>query len=193
MSRIPPFRLLSPTLQLRHLTKVGILAALALACFAQPPSQTQLPPADELLDTLEIRNSALPLPNVLTAGQPTEEQLRQAAELGFRTVINLRSEGEDLGFDEAAVATELGLEYLAIPISGAQDLTPKAVETLSEALANAPTQPVLLHCASSNRVGALLALKAQWLDGASTQEALILGREAGLTRLEPAVTEMLSQ
>jgi hypothetical protein len=40
-------------------------------------------------------------------------------------------------------------------------------------------------------VGALLALKAFQLDGASAEEALDLGRRAGLKGLEPAVRERL--
>ncbi len=36
-----------------------------------------------------------------------------------------------------------------------------------------------------------MALRAHWLEGASAEEALELGRAAGMTRLEPAVREML--
>jgi hypothetical protein len=49
----------------------------------------------------------------------------------------------------------------------------------------------MVHCASGNRVGALLALRANRLEGASPEDALELGLDAGLTRLEPAVREAL--
>ena len=50
---------------------------------------------------------------------------------------------------------------------------------------------MLLHCGSGNRVGALLALKAFWLDGGSAEEALEVGLAGGVTRLEPTVRELL--
>jgi protein tyrosine phosphatase (PTP) superfamily phosphohydrolase (DUF442 family) len=50
--------------------------------------------------------------------------------------------------------------------------------------------PVLVHCASSNRVGALLALRHS-LSGAGDEEALKHGRQGGMTRLEKVVVERL--
>jgi protein tyrosine phosphatase (PTP) superfamily phosphohydrolase (DUF442 family) len=52
--------------------------------------------------------------------------------------------------------------------------------------------PVLVHCGSGNRVGALLALRAS-INGASDEEALELGRQAGLTRAEAVVLERLDE
>ena len=51
--------------------------------------------------------------------------------------------------------------------------------------------PVLLHCGSGNRIGALLALRAVWLEGKDPAAALDYGKAAGLTGLEPAVKSML--
>jgi hypothetical protein len=52
-------------------------------------------------------------------------------------------------------------------------------------------EPVVLHCASSNRVGALLAMKAFYLDDATPEEALALAKKAGITRMEPSVRQKL--
>jgi hypothetical protein len=49
----------------------------------------------------------------------------------------------------------------------------------------------MLHCGSGNRIGALFALMAFHLEGESADRALQVGREAGLTRLEPVVRERL--
>ena len=49
---------------------------------------------------------------------------------------------------------------------------------------------MLLHCASGNRVGALLALAAAE-DGASDDAALELGRRAGLGSQVPTVEQVL--
>ena len=51
--------------------------------------------------------------------------------------------------------------------------------------------PVIIHCASGNRVGALLALRANLIQGKSASEALAFGKAAGLTTLEDAVKQRL--
>jgi len=48
-----------------------------------------------------------------------------------------------------------------------------------------------LHCATGNRVGALIALQVFWLQELTPQEALDKGLKAGLTRLRPHVEEVL--
>jgi uncharacterized protein (TIGR01244 family) len=132
-----------------------------------------------------------PAEDLYTGGQPTAEQLQQAATAGITTVIDLRQPTEDRGFDETATAASLGLHYVRIPVGGAAGLTPAKVQALQAALAQA-NGPVLLHCASGNRVGALLALmKAQ--QGASTEQALQFGREAGMTSLEAQTRTLLEQ
>jgi len=132
-----------------------------------------------------------PAEDLYTGGQPTAEQLQQAATAGITTVIDLRHPTEDRGFDETATAASLGLHYLRIPVAGAAGLTPANVQALQTALAQA-NGPVLLHCASGNRVGALLALmKAR--QGASTEQALQFGRDAGMTSLDAETRTRLEQ
>jgi len=142
--------------------------------------------------TPEIPNARSPLDGVWSGGQPTAEQIGEAAEAGFRTVINLRGAGEP-GYEWEAEAVErLGLRYVHIPVAGAAGLTRENVERLDVALRDAlPNGPVLLHCGSGNRIGAMLALREAWLRGATSNEALRLGLAAGLTRLEPEVRTLL--
>jgi protein tyrosine phosphatase (PTP) superfamily phosphohydrolase (DUF442 family) len=85
------------------------------------------------------------------------------------------------------------LRYVELPIAGASDLTRENVERLDRALRDAlPAGPVLLHCASGNRVGALLALRETWLRGAEPEAALALGRAAGLAGLEAKTRELMT-
>jgi hypothetical protein len=51
---------------------------------------------------------------------------------------------------------------------------------------------VLLHCASANRAGALLALRAK-SNGADSAAALELGVASGLTSLKPTVETRLKE
>ncbi len=126
-----------------------------------------------------------------TGGQPYAAQLQQAASAGIATVIDLRQPNEDRGFDEAATASTLGLHYVRIPVAGAAGLTAANAQALQAALSQS-NGPVLLHCASGNRVGALLAL-LKHQQGASTEEALQFGRDAGMTSLEAQTRTLLEQ
>jgi uncharacterized protein (TIGR01244 family) len=126
-------------------------------------------------------------------GQPSQEQVLQLPSEGFRRIIDLRPPTEDHGFDEPLIAARANLTYLSLPIAGETDLTPANVRTLDQWLAD-PAQPkVLVHCGSSNRVGALLALRAHWLHGSGNEAAIDIGRAAGLKGLEPAVRSLLAR
>lgn len=133
-----------------------------------------------------------PAPNLLTAGQPTASDFEAMAKAGLKHVINLRPPTEDAGFDEAALAARLGLNYTVVPVAGPGDLNRRSTQALDAALAKAGGEATLVHCASSNRVGALLALRAAWLQNKPADEALAFGRAAGLTKMEPAVQQLLA-
>lgn len=143
------------------------------------------------LTDIDLPMGGNPLPNLLTAGQPGPGDFEALAAAGLKRVVNLRPENEDPGYDEPALAARLGLHYQVIPVAGPGDLTPDSARALDAALQAAGSDPVLIHCASSNRVGALLALRASWLHGASDEQALALGRAGGLTKMEPMVAQLL--
>lgn len=131
--------------------------------------------------------------DLYSGGQPTPAELAELGRQGLRTVINLRPASEASGFDEAATVAGLGLRYVPIPVAGSADLSLATVRRFAAALAAARSAgPVLVHCASGNRVGALLALAQGWLHGATPAAALALGRSAGLASLEGAVAALLA-
>ena len=84
----------------------------------------------------------------------------------------------------------LGMRYVAIPVDGSEGLTIENAQFLAAALATSDA-PVIVHCGSGNRVGALFSLKALELDGKSAEEALAIGLAAGVTKMEPAVRDLL--
>lgn len=129
---------------------------------------------------------------VLVGGQPGEDVLREARDAGIEVVVNFRGESEDLGYDEEAVAAELGLAYLRVPVAGAQGLTPENVLLLDAVLKQVGDRPVLMHCASGNRVGALHALHAARFGGKDTETAIEIGKAHGLTSLEGEVRKRLA-
>lgn len=135
-----------------------------------------------------------PAAGVYAAGQPSPDELAALARSGVRTVINLRAPDEPMEFDEAQVAQALGLRYVSFPVAGAGDVTRRTAERFSRELELARGEgDVLVHCASANRVGALLALDHGLTRGAPREEALALGRAGGLVSLEPLVDDLLRQ
>jgi len=135
---------------------------------------------------------AEPDPGLVTAAQPGPAQVADLRRLGYRRFISLRPADEPGAGWEEAEFTDGDARFVRIPISGAGDLTRENVETLERVLVEAGGEGAVLYCASSNRVGALLALRAHWLQGAEPEAALELGRRAGLAALEPAVRELLA-
>lgn len=131
-----------------------------------------------------------PETGIISAAQPSTEQLRELAEAGFTTVINLRTEAE-MSFDEGELVESLGMTYHSIPVGGAGDVTANAARQLDGYLA-AASGPVLVHCASSNRVGALFAVR-EHLAGADKETAVSKGKKAGLTTLEGRAREVIDQ
>lgn len=144
------------------------------------------------VQAIGVPNTAMPFENLITSGQPTQEQLSALVDLGYANFISLRpSTEEGAGWEEAIVSDE-GISFARIPVAGAEGLTRENVAALDRILDEAGAAGTVLYCGTSGRVGAMLALRAYWLDGAGPEEALALGREAGLTRLEPTVAELLA-
>ncbi len=190
--------------QLERVASVVLVAIVGAACADQPNEQAtgtedaapvvELSGAEAAFATatdLGIRNARHPMDDVVTAGQPTEEQMVALVESGVRHAISLRPASEDGAGWEEAHAEGAGYDFARLPISGAESLTRETVEEFAALLDEAGGEPTLLYCASSNRVGALVALKAAWIDGADPQDALEQGLSAGLTRLEAPVRGLL--
>jgi uncharacterized protein (TIGR01244 family) len=130
-------------------------------------------------------------PTLAIGGQPAPEALARLGEWGFRTVINLRPPSEPGVAAEEEALRAAGLRYVSIPVT-AETLDWEAAQRLEAALAESATQATLLHCSSSNRVGALLAL-IEARAGADSAAALERGRRLGLApgKTTERVTKLL--
>ena len=101
---------------------------------------------------------------------------------GFKAVINLRTATErGANIDEnRARAESLGLKYLHIPFNGSAPEN-KTFDDFLTAIADKSNQPVYIHCASANRVGAVWLAKRVLQDGWSTEKATEEARLIGLS------------
>jgi len=132
-----------------------------------------------------------PAEAITAAGQPNENGLKELADSGYAAVIDLRTEGEDRGLDEKVVVESLGMDYISLPIEGRGAISFENAAKLDRILSKYD-EPVLVHCGSSNRVGALFALREK-MNGADDEDALAFGKSAGMTSLEDTVKLRLAE
>lgn len=168
------------------LVLVSLLTAAACADDAAAPVARPYVDVGSIVSVDDVA----PVDGLRAAGQPNAADLKVFRDAGYRAVIDIRGPDEDRGMDEAAVAAELGLDYISLPVVGSEAINFETARQL-DALLERYDEPVLVHCGSSNRVGALLALRKR-LDGASDAEALDYGKSAGLGGLTPVVEERLN-
>jgi len=141
-------------------------------------------------ETYNMINAAEPLPGLTTGGQPSLQDLKRLADSGTRVVINLRTKGEFKRFDEKSAVEELGMSYVSIEIDGSDGITEHNARKLDEALNNL-AQPALVHCASSNRVGGLLAYREFKFQNKTAAEAIEFGKKSGMSSTEKRVRKLL--
>jgi uncharacterized protein (TIGR01244 family) len=149
---------------------VPIVAALGLAV----PLLAQIPSA---LDPAALPNYQVIRPGLAFGGQPSPETLKRLGDMGFRTVVNLRTEQEG-AVEEGHVVRALGLDYVWVPVTSGT-FSRDDVEAVAQVLDDPDAAPVLLHCASANRVAAVWAA-IQVRDGRTLEEAEAASRAAGL-------------
>ena len=143
-------------------------------------------------DTIaSIKNLKTPAPNYFSGGQPTDEQLTALAGEGVTHVINLRPASETPKLNEDSLVADKGMIYHSLPVDGAAGLTLNNVKALDQLFEQAGDEKVFLHCASGNRVGALMALRSVLIYGEDKDAAIAKGKAWGLTRLEPEVLRLI--
>lgn len=115
---------------------------------------------------------------VFLASQPSLADFEQAKQGGVKTVINLRNASEQEDFDEKAFIEGLDLTYHNAPFGSPDELTDAKFDEV-RSLLRETKRPILLHCSSANRVGAVWLAYRVLDDGATidqaTQEAQTVG------------------
>lgn len=124
-------------------------------------------------------NALAARPGVATGGQPGAQELQALADAGFRTIVDTRLPQEPRGYDEAAAAARAGLTYVRLPVGNGvpgDDLFDRVREVMNDA----EKRPVLVHCATGNRVGMVLIPWLMLDEGMETEEALHLAMRMGM-------------
>ncbi len=166
----------------RILITAALGALLSFVVGACSGTAQHKPPVSEKLEpyqcgTIERLHT---LGGVFLASQPKPEDFQKAKDNGVKTVVDLRKKDEDRQFDEEKTLKELGIEYRNVPFASPAELTDEVFDTVRKLLSDSSKRPLLLHCASANRVGAVW-LAHRVLDGGLDYEAAAVeARTVGL-------------
>jgi len=128
-------------------------------------------------------------PYVGTGGFIDPAGIPMLKQLGFKTVISLLKPDEGAP-NEGDLVQKAGMNYIHIAVP-TKAPTNEQVAEFAKIVEDPNNYPILLHCESANRVGAMWALYRA-SKGVPVEIAVQEGRAIGLkTSREPAVREML--
>lgn len=106
----------------------------------------------------EIHNFLQISDNLATAGRPTEDQLAMLQEAGYQFVVNLALPKQPSALpNEAEIVTDLGMEYLNIPVVF-NNPTSDELDQMMDALDAHAGQKCFVHCIANYRVAAFVFL-----------------------------------
>ena len=89
---------------------------------------------------------------------------------GVQTVVNLRYEDE-LDWNEKGIVQSVGLDYRDVPFKAPETLTDEVFDETRSLLSDDAKKPLLLHCHSANRVGAIWLAHRVLDDGLALADA----------------------
>ncbi len=127
--------------------------------------------------------------------QPTMEELRELADKGFKTVVNVREAGETeqphSPGEEGEEVRKLDMQYLNTPVSS------EAIQTAQidafRAQIGELQGPIFVHCKSGMRAGACVmvcgAIQAGWSGQQTLDTATQMGFECKIPALKAFVRE----
>ncbi len=109
--------------------------------------------------------------HTITGGQPTEADLRAAAEEGYEVVINLTTLDPRYSLpDEPGLAVSLGLAYHHIPVVWGSP-QPSDYAAFAALMGQVAGRRVLVHCAANYRATAFYSLYALQALGWTAEQA----------------------
>ncbi len=127
-----------------------------------------------------MKNEREIVPGLFIAGQPSEGELHNLAESGYRTLVNLRGPDEEGAVaDEERIVESTGLSYASIPVTP-QTLDDIAVHRFIQAVDSDISQPAITHCGSGGRAGIMVLLHLAIKHGWSVAQAMEQGEKLGI-------------
>ena len=129
-----------------------LLATLALVLASSATALTQ----EKENPKVSIKNFGQLDERFFRGAQPKEDEFKELAALGIKTVIDLREDPEEY---EKRNVEALGMRYVNIPMIAKKYPTETAVKTFLETVENPDTGKFYIHCAGGrHRTGAMGAV-----------------------------------
>jgi protein tyrosine phosphatase (PTP) superfamily phosphohydrolase (DUF442 family) len=155
-----------------------VISTLSIAAEDQPQDRGRLDRVEKYLKSDVPRVLCLD-ESFATGGQPTEQAFAKVAASGFRSVLSLRTSGEGIDLKkERSLVEETGLRYFNIPVVSSAPRAEQADEFM-RLVKEKSNHPMLINCASANRVGAFMmiyrVLEQGWSEQKALDEALKIG------------------
>lgn len=113
--------------------------------------------------------------------QPKQGGLKVLAELGIKTILNLRGEDQNTLAEERE-ARALGLTYYALPMGGLSRPTDKQVEQALAIINNPENGAVFVHCKhGADRTGVIIACYRMLQENHSAEQARVEAEKHGMS------------
>lgn len=131
--------------------------------------------------------------DVTVGPQPSAEDFGDLRRQGFRSVVNLRTDGEDeqplSPADEGERVGALGMEYYNEPVD-AEAMTEAQVDGFRDRFSALP-KPVFAHCKTGKRAGAFVMMDMAVRQGMSGEETLERAERMGFECKEPQLKQFV--
>jgi len=126
--------------------------------------------------------------SVYRGAQPTSEGFKNLAEVGVKTVIDLRLVGEHSQADEKKWVESRGMRYISVPLHGMSAPTEADVVKILGIMNDPSAGPVFVHCRrGADRTGTIIACYRISHDRWQNDKALSEAREYGMSMWERAM------
>jgi tyrosine-protein phosphatase SIW14 len=137
----------------RRLNHSSVLAALVV--FSLASSNAALA-TDAKLAAIRIDNFGTINDHYYRGAQPKDDDYRDLAALGVKTVIDLTKDGRD---DEPGLVKEAGMKFVRIPLTTSEAPSDEAVTQFLALVNDTASQPVYVHCQGGrHRTGTMTAV-----------------------------------
>jgi protein tyrosine phosphatase (PTP) superfamily phosphohydrolase (DUF442 family) len=144
-----------------------------------------------MVNSLPVKNLTQQGDNAFSGGQPSQVDFSIMKDGGIQHVVNLRPSSE-ADWNEKEVVDTLGMSYHQLEIAGVDDINVANARQLGALINGFDNEAYFIHCASGNRVGALIAINEALVNGKDIEQAIEIGKQWGLTKLEPQVRAVIT-
>lgn len=124
--------------------------------------------------------------------QPTAGGIKKLAELGVKTIINLRGEDDNTRAEQRE-AEAAGLRYYSIAMPGLSRPSEEQMKRIAALIDDDANGPVFIHCKrGSDRTGTVVAVYRITHEGWTGERAIAEARQHGMSWMEFGMREYIS-